>query len=154
MILTHFDCKIKILKSDNGSEFHMNDFFQSNGIIHQLSCVETPQQNRIVERKHQHLLNIARAIKFQANLPHKFWDKLFLLLYIWSTESLPWFRKIKHPMRCYIKHHQHIHTSRCLNVFVVLQASKETVPSLILEPFHAFLLATLMAWKHSNYLIW
>lgn len=27
MIQTQFDCKIKVLRSDNGSEFHMNDFF-------------------------------------------------------------------------------------------------------------------------------
>ena len=45
MIFTQFQVPIKILRSDNGPEFALNSFYASKGIIHQLSCVETPQQN-------------------------------------------------------------------------------------------------------------
>lgn len=67
MIETQFSTKIKIIRSDNGVEFTMRDFYVSKGIVHQSSYVERPRQNGIVESKHQHLLNIARALKRQGS---------------------------------------------------------------------------------------
>ena len=71
---TQLDTKIKVIRSDNGFEFNMPSFFNSKGIIHQTTCVETPEQNGIVERKHQHLLNVTRSLLFQTKLSKQFWS--------------------------------------------------------------------------------
>ncbi|GJX24745.1 ribonuclease H-like domain-containing protein [Tanacetum coccineum] len=48
--------KIKVFRSDNGTEFvnqSVSKLCSDKGIIHQTSCVYTPQQNGIAERKHR-----------------------------------------------------------------------------------------------------
>jgi hypothetical protein len=74
MIETQYNSKVKIVRSDNGAEFNIPQFYSSKGIIHQTTCVESPEQNGRVERKHQDILNIGRALLFQANLPKSFWS--------------------------------------------------------------------------------
>ena len=67
MVVNQFSSSVKTIRSDNGPEFSLTIFFYKYGILHQTSCVDTPQQNGVVERKHQHLLSTARALMFQAN---------------------------------------------------------------------------------------
>lgn len=70
---------IRTIRSDNGSEFlGLTEFFQQQGVIHETSYVNTPQQNGRVERKHRHVFNVARALRFQANLPIEFWGECIL----------------------------------------------------------------------------
>lgn len=69
---------IKIIRSDNGPEFNLDLFYSSKGIVHQTSCVATPQQNGVVERKYRHLLNVAWTLLFQAKLPKQFWGEAIL----------------------------------------------------------------------------
>jgi len=43
LIRNQFLVKLKKLRSDNGREFFLTDFFATHGIFHATSCPETPQ---------------------------------------------------------------------------------------------------------------
>uniref|UniRef100_A0A251S5C6 Putative ribonuclease H-like domain-containing protein n=1 Tax=Helianthus annuus TaxID=4232 RepID=A0A251S5C6_HELAN len=78
LVKTQFGKMIKRIRCDNGGEFvsnRMNDFYAEQGIILETTCPHMPQQNGIVEIKHRHLLETARALRFEANLPKKFWGE-------------------------------------------------------------------------------
>ncbi|CAN1779045.1 Retrovirus-related Pol polyprotein from transposon RE1 [Linum perenne] len=78
MVENQFERKVKVIRSDQGKEFHMTDYFNDHGIIHQMSCVQTPEQNARVERKHQHILNVARSLRFQSGLSLDHWSDCVL----------------------------------------------------------------------------
>ena len=58
-IYTQFHVLVQNLISDNANEY-LSEQFQSfmlqNDILHQTSCVDTPTQNGVVERKNRHLV--------------------------------------------------------------------------------------------------
>ncbi|PWA89235.1 Cysteine-rich RLK (receptor-like protein kinase) 8 [Artemisia annua] len=80
-VSNHFNKTIKTIRSDNGLEFlnsSLITFLEHHGIKHQTTCPYTPQQNARVERKHKQLLEVARALRFQANFPIHFWGHCIL----------------------------------------------------------------------------
>ncbi|XP_019154597.1 PREDICTED: uncharacterized protein LOC109151135 [Ipomoea nil] len=79
LVTRQFEKYVKCVRSDNGTEFEgLKEYFRTHGIIYKTSCVSTPQQNGRVERKHRHILNVARALRFQASLSIKFWGECFV----------------------------------------------------------------------------
>lgn len=69
---------IKTIYTDNGSKF-LNHFIstllQSKGILPQKTSTYTHQQNGVEERKHRHLLEVARALQLQPHLTKRFWSE-------------------------------------------------------------------------------
>lgn len=78
----HFQTSVKYISTNNGTEFLLHSFFAASGIIHQTRCAYTPQQNGVVERKHQHLLNVTRALLFHSHMPVHFWRSTVTASYL------------------------------------------------------------------------
>ena len=70
--------KIKSIRADQGSEFTWNAFTsycKKHGIRLQHSCVRTPQQNGVVERKNRTVVEMARTMLIDSNLSKMFWKE-------------------------------------------------------------------------------
>ena len=73
-VKNHFSKTPKFVRTDNGGEFfsiECKHIFNSLKIVYQRSVAYTPQQNGVVERKHHHLLDMAKSFNVHANLPKK-----------------------------------------------------------------------------------
>ena len=81
MISTQFQSNIQVLKTDNAKDYFnsiLGPYLSKHGIIHISSCVDTPQQNGVAERKNRHLLEVACAIMFSNHVPKHFWGEAIL----------------------------------------------------------------------------
>lgn len=85
-VSTQYKGKMRIIRSDNALEFAdraCTEYFAKKGIIHQTTCPYTPQQNARAERKHRHVLEVARALRFQSGVPLCYWgDCVLTAVYI------------------------------------------------------------------------
>nr|GEU51807.1 putative ribonuclease H-like domain-containing protein [Tanacetum cinerariifolium] len=75
--------KVKVIRSDNGTEFKNNDlnqFYGMKGIKREFSVPRTPQQNGIAERKNKTLIKAAITILADSLLPIHFGLRQLILL--------------------------------------------------------------------------
>ena len=81
MVKNQFGVNIKRFRSNNARDYFnqvLTPYFQKEGIVHESSCVNNPQQNGAAEKKNGHLLESTRAFMFQKNVPQSFWGKAVL----------------------------------------------------------------------------
>ncbi|CAJ2667520.1 unnamed protein product [Trifolium pratense] len=72
---------IKILRTDGGGEYtsrEFENFCTNQGITHEVTAPYTPQHNGLAERRNRTLLDMARSMIKQKNLPHMFWGEAVL----------------------------------------------------------------------------
>jgi hypothetical protein len=71
-----FGLRIKKIRSDNGMEFknsQIEGILEDEGIKHEFSSPNTPQQNGVVERKNRTLLDMARTMLDEYRTLDRFW---------------------------------------------------------------------------------
>lgn len=69
---------IRTIQSDNGTEFNnenLNSYLNQRGITRRLTVPHNPEQNGTAERKNRTLLDTARCLLFEANLPNSYWTE-------------------------------------------------------------------------------
>nr|GEY65318.1 retrovirus-related Pol polyprotein from transposon TNT 1-94 [Tanacetum cinerariifolium] len=67
-----------IIRTDNDTKFKnqlLKEYFDSVGICHQVSSVQTPQQNRVVKRRNRTLVEAARTMLIFSRAPLFLWAK-------------------------------------------------------------------------------
>jgi transposase InsO family protein len=70
--------KLKVLHTDNGGEFtsvQFGEYCAGEGIQRHFSAPYSPQQNDIVERRNQMVVNTARSILHARGMPGHFWGE-------------------------------------------------------------------------------
>ncbi|GJY20931.1 putative ribonuclease H-like domain-containing protein, partial [Tanacetum coccineum] len=70
------DYKVKVIRSDNGTGFKnsvMNQFCEMKGIKREFGVARTPKQNGVAKRKNRTLIEVARTMLVNSNLPTTFW---------------------------------------------------------------------------------
>nr|GEV08113.1 putative ribonuclease H-like domain-containing protein [Tanacetum cinerariifolium] len=75
-IENQFSLTVKVIKSDNGTEFKnydLNQFCGLKGIKREFSVPRTPQQNGVAERKNRTLIEAAKTMLADSLLPIPFW---------------------------------------------------------------------------------
>nr|GFA53284.1 retrovirus-related Pol polyprotein from transposon TNT 1-94 [Tanacetum cinerariifolium] len=80
-----------IIRTDNGSEFKnqvLKEYFDSVGISHQVSSVRKPQQNEVVERRNQTLLEAARTMLIFSRAPLFLWAEAIATVYYTQNRSI------------------------------------------------------------------
>ncbi|KAI0501901.1 hypothetical protein KFK09_016846 [Dendrobium nobile] len=89
--------KVKTIRTDGGGEYmhhQLQQYFTSKGIQHQVSCAYTPEQNGVSERKHRHILEMARTMLQTASIPHHFWHEAVTTV-VYLINRLP-----SHTIKC------------------------------------------------------
>ena len=78
LIENHTENKINTFQLDNGGEFTSNEFKElckDSGIKRELSTPYNPQKNGVAERNNRTIMEVARAMLHDQDLPMHLWEE-------------------------------------------------------------------------------
>ncbi|CAI7884971.1 unnamed protein product [Closterium sp. NIES-54] len=90
MVDRHCNAKVKTLRSDRGGEFlghEFTEFLDTCGIIYDLTCPYTPQQNGMAEREMRTVVESVRTMLLHMGVQHHWWH-LALRQAVWIRNCL------------------------------------------------------------------
>lgn len=63
-----------------------------NGIINQITCLDTLAQNEVLERNNCHILEVTHALMFSMGLPKHYWGDPYHCIIPYQQDALkcPW----------------------------------------------------------------
>ncbi|RDX86708.1 hypothetical protein CR513_31928, partial [Mucuna pruriens] len=82
-VKNQFGKSIKKIWSNNGIEyvnFEFSKFVIDQGIIHEITYVNTPQQKKVTKQKNCHLLEVSKALLSQMYVPNVYWEEIVLIV--------------------------------------------------------------------------
>nr|GEW42522.1 retrovirus-related Pol polyprotein from transposon TNT 1-94 [Tanacetum cinerariifolium] len=83
--------QVRIVRTDKGTEFlnqTLHAYFVAEGILHQTSVAQTPEQNGVVERRNRTLVEAARTMLSAAKVPLFFWAEAIATACFTQNRSL------------------------------------------------------------------
>lgn len=102
MVENQSGCKIQVLRSNNGKEYtsvKFNLFCEEASIEYQLTAPYTPKQNRVSERRNTSVIEMARYMLHEKELPKTSGHKQQTLLFFYKIDFQPKFSKTKLHLR-------------------------------------------------------
>nr|GEZ96158.1 retrovirus-related Pol polyprotein from transposon TNT 1-94 [Tanacetum cinerariifolium]GFA00687.1 retrovirus-related Pol polyprotein from transposon TNT 1-94 [Tanacetum cinerariifolium] len=92
--------QVRIVRTDKGTEFlnqTLHVYFATEGILHQTSVAQTPEQNGVVDRRNRTLVEAARTMLSAAKVPLFFWAEAIATACFTQNRSLVIPRREKTP---------------------------------------------------------
>jgi len=122
MVSTQFGKKVHILRSDNGTEYINKEFavyLSEQGMLHQNTCPGTPSQNGVAEKKNRHLLEVARSLMFQMNVPKFLWSEAVMTAAYLINRMPSRILGMKSPAELLFGKGEFMAPQRCLDVYAL-----------------------------------
>jgi transposase InsO family protein len=93
IIKTQYNIVVRVIRSDNGGEYIFDDFrsqLNQKGILQQLTCPYTPEQNGVAKRKNRHIMSIVRCLLCGMHVPKSYWHMAVLTAIYLMNRTPSW----------------------------------------------------------------
>ncbi|GJR02613.1 putative ribonuclease H-like domain-containing protein [Tanacetum coccineum] len=137
--------KVKIIRSDNGTEFKnrvMLEFCGEKGIKQEFSNARTPQQNGVAERMNRTLIEAARTMLADSHLPTTFWAEAVNTACYTFNRGLLW--RLYILSLCKIRLTPAVVQKKAFDIDV--QTEKESLPPRLADIFYTISKSVMTLW--------